>query len=117
MTVLDRCWKNCITMWKWIAENWKPGMDVYAMKNQWLKNHHFSRRSLVNNGACFFCEYYVSHGGGHFRYRGEWICKNCPGAYISKSFNCSSRKYHYKTNPKGFCRELVQLDKKRKAAS
>lgn len=111
MTELDRCWKNCLRMWKWVSKNWKPGMAVDSLKEQWLSDHRFTRSI---DSDCFFCEYHVAHGGGSRRYRGGSFCANCPGGYVSKSFSCSNPSYSYGCNPKAFYRKLLQLDAKRR---
>ena len=36
---LNECWKNCMSMWRWIHDNWEEGMSVYEMKEQWLRKH------------------------------------------------------------------------------
>ena len=112
MTNLDRCWKNCLRMWKWVSEVYNGTVCVGTLKEEWLADHRFTRD--IDN-ACFFCEYQVDHGGGSRFYRGEPFCKHCPGVYVSKSFCCQSYPtYEYETNPKGFYRKLLELDKKRK---
>ena len=96
MTKLDRCWKNCLRMWKWIAENWKSGIDVDIMKEQWLRSHKFS--NLYNN--CFFCNYASD-------------CDRCPATIINKRFHCMNTTYHFWRKPKAFYAKLSELDAKR----
>ncbi len=112
MTKLDRCWKNCLRMWKWIAENWEPNKSIDKMKAVWLKKHGFTRAIAAD---CFFCEYHHNKGGGARKYRGGDYCADCPGGYVSKSFDCYSPHYHFYLKPVAFYRKLLELDKKRKA--
>ncbi len=114
MTKLDRCWKNCLRMWKWITENWNAKCDIDNMKYEWLAGHGFRRKSIFSNACCFFCEHQATHGRGHFEYRGVPKCKHCPGVYVSKTFDCYAKTYHYENKPKAFYRKLLQLDAKRK---
>ena len=110
MTKLDRCWKNCLRMWKWVSEQYDGSNDVPTLKGVWLKSHRF--RNIEAN--CVFCEWHQSHGGGECEYQEVTICENCPGVYISKSFCCQSYPtYQYDANPKAFYRKLLQLDAKR----
>lgn len=111
MTKLDRCWKNCLRMWKWVSENREPNDDTDVLKKRWLRQHGFKREIPAN---CFFCEYYRENGGGERKYRGDKYCANCPAGYVSKSFSCTSEAYSYENRPKAFYRKLLQLDAKRK---
>ena len=112
MTNLDRTWKNCLRMWKWISETYDGTQDVSTLKWQWLKRHRFG--SIEAN--CFFCQWHKTHGRGLHDYQEITICTNCPGVYVSKFFCCQSYlSYKYDTNPKDFYRKLVSLDKKRRA--
>lgn len=111
MTNLDRTWKNCLRMWKWISEVYDDTVGVGSLKIQWLDEHGFTRDI---DSDCFFCEYQAIHGGGIRHYRGKDFCEHCPGGYISKSFNCFCPNYHYGTKPKAFYAKLLELDTKRK---
>ncbi len=116
MTNLDRTWKNCLRMWKWVSENLpegfagKNGKDrrgiVYLLKARWMKDHRYGQISE----HCFFCEYNnEEYGEG-----GE--CGGCPGKLANprfRSFWCQSKGMGWGVNPKAFYRRLVQLDKKR----
>ena len=114
MTKLDRCWKNCLWMWKWVSKTYDGTREVATLKDEWLKSHRFRNEVEAN---CFFCEWHNAHGGGNYEYRNITICKHCPGVYVSKSFCCQSHfSYKYDENPVAFYRKLLQLDAKRKAA-
>ena len=114
MTNLDRTWKNCLRMWKWISENLPKGFGklcweekvstVNALKTQWLRDHRFTKDIDEN---CFFCEYAGAHGG----------CRcNCPGILVNRHFHCNvgEQNCSWAGDPKGFYRELISLDKKRR---
>ena len=117
MTKLDRTWKNCLRMWKWVSENLPKGFAsnigrirrdiVYSLKVQWMKDHRYGEMS----NHCFFCGYKDTEY--HF---GE--CGSCPGSLANaklKEFWCQGRGRDWGLNPKAFYRKLVELDKKRKA--
>ena len=112
MNKLDRTWKNCLRMWKWISETRKPGMNVCDLKDQWLKENHFTRKI---EWECFFCEWAITHGQDCAdMYQG---CPHCPGTMVSSRFKCSVKAYRFDRNPKAFYRKLVELDKKRKGTN
>lgn len=113
MTKLNRCWKNCLRMWKWISENLSDGFTglswdekkvvVNGLKAQWLQEHRFTREI---DRDCFFCNYANTKRG----------CYDfCPGRLVDKQFHCNppSGKDSYAGNPKGFYRRLLELDAKR----
>ena len=102
MTELDRCWKNCLRMWKWIANKWKRGDDIEKMKSEWLKLHRF--RPVYN--GCFFCAYTTTNDCED--------CDLCPGYLVNKRFHCCNETYFYSRHPKAFYRKLLALDKKRR---
>ncbi len=106
MTNLDRTWKNCLRMWKWVSENWTRGDDVDTMKNEWLRAHKFTR-DMYNN--CFFCQYMDEHRNQ----TKHGSCDGCPGTLVSSRFHCMNTTYCF-TKPKAFYRKLVSLDKKRR---
>ncbi len=106
MTNLDRCWKNCLRMWKWISENWARGMTVDTMKEDWLARHRF-KRGVYND--CFFCEYMDEHR----EQTKHGTCDGCPGALVSRRFHCMNATHCF-TKPKAFYAKLLQLDAKRK---
>ncbi len=111
MTKLDRTWKNCLRMWKWISEVYNGTFCVATLKEEWLADHRFTRDI---DSDCFFCEYHVAQGGGSRFYRDGSFCKHCPAGYVSKSFSCTNPTYNYGHKPKTFYRKLLELDKKRR---
>ncbi len=111
MTNLDRCWTNCLKMWKWVSETYDGTQAVSTLKWEWLKSHGFRKNIEAN---CFFCHWHNEHGGGMLEFGEITICTNCPGVYVSKSFCCQSYlTYKYDEQPKAFYRKLLALDKKR----
>ena len=108
MTKLDRCWKNCLRMWKWVAANRKPG-HVLSMKEEWLRVHRFKKKVRA---YCFFCEYAgvtTLESGATFT-----NCDNCPGALVENRFSCMNTSYHFYDKPKAFYAKLLKLDAIRK---
>ncbi len=116
MTNLDRCWKNCLRMWKWISENLPKGFStltwgekkaiIDALKAQWLKENRFTKGI---DRDCFFCDYANNRDG---------CTESCPGRLIRTGFHCNppSGLRSYAGDPKGFYRGLLALDKERKLA-
>lgn len=108
MTKLDRTWKNCLRMWKWISENWRPGNDIIDMKQDWLEKHRFTKPLEWD---CFFCQWAVSHGQAFAdMYQ---VCPHCPGRMVDSLFKCSHRSYRFDRNPKKFYAKLLSLNEKR----
>lgn len=105
---LNRTWKLCLAMWKWITETWKPGMNVYYLKGQWLQAHDYEIKNIISD--CFFCNYDVNH-----RKDEEFECSSCPGKLVSKRFNCCRLSYCHNIKPLKFYKKLLQLDAKRKS--
>jgi len=112
---LNKTWKNCLKMWKWIASEIekdqfkKPG----DLKVSWMRQHDVSGLKF----ACFFCQYAHEHDGlldiDKSSYR---TCSSCPGRFVSSKFNCELYKsYHWLSSPIKFYNKLVELDKKRRA--
>lgn len=97
---LDECWKNCLSMWRWIAKEVKAGTDadVGDLKVGWLARHGFS--NISDN--CFFCDYGRTYS-------------ECPGKLVDKDFNCEDEDYDYWEEPIAFYNKLVSLNRKRKA--
>ncbi len=103
MTVLDRSWKNCLRMWKWISENWKEGDNIVAMKRRWLVKNKFDANSI--NAYCFFCDY---------RFDESFGCELCPGKLVNLRFYCQNKTYDYYSKPKKFYAKLLHLNAIRK---
>ena len=115
MNELDRCWKNCLRMWKWVSENLPEkfmGLNfdsrrtvVYALKEEWMERHQY--KGIVS--YCFFC-HYVSNNNDSF------LCGYCPARkveYRLKNYWCE-RKYHWSVDPVNFYQYLLKLDAKRR---
>ncbi len=106
MTKLDRTWKNCLRMWKWIARKYNDTVPVWDLKAEWLKKNRFTKDILCN---CFFCQYAGTSPWGP-------NCKKCPGKLVNNRFSCEAYdSYHWRYKPKAFYRKLVELDKKRRS--
>ena len=104
---LNQTWTLCLRMWKWIKKVWQTesyeGMSVHKLKRIWLADNGFDPNAITAH--CFFCDY-----------RGPFRChENCPGAMVDSEFSCSDSSYDYETNPAGFYRELLRLNRIRKA--
>ncbi len=124
MSNLDRTWKNCLRMWKWVSENLPKGFSVLdgdqkgvvveSLKVQWLKNHRFT---VDLSSECFFCEYawkQYHKTPSHKPTRDGWPeCDFCPAALVEPGFNCFDPAYRFDHNPKAFYCKLVALDKQR----
>ncbi len=108
MTNLDRCWKNCLRMWKWISENYDENNGVLVLKRDWFFSHRFKKRILAE---CFFCEWAGQNGQTNFV--AENGCPECPGALVDARFKCGNIRYEYSTKPKAFYAKLLELDAKR----
>ena len=114
MTNLDRTWKNCLRMWKWITRVYKPCDSVGYLKGVWLSEHGFDDGI---DSDCFFCEYHAvkcKNKNPNRKFQGGSFCRFCPGGYVDKTFDCMLEKHNYGRHPKAFYQELVRLDKKRK---
>ncbi len=104
MSKLDRCWKDCLRMWKWISENKKRGMSVVSMKIEWLRVHRFKKPIRA---YCFFCEY----AGVVKLTSGMKIpnCDNCPGRLVGNRFDCQNVTYNYYNHPKALDHNVLAM--------
>lgn len=109
---LNKTWKLCLSMWRWIAEERRKDNQelVNTLKEEWLQKHGFKEDEIKND--CFFCNYAVTHktrvnvtGGG---------CGTCPGARVAREFNCDGSDYDYYHYPIAFYNKLRSLNRKRK---
>lgn len=107
---LDRCWKLCKQMWKYVAYERELGssLDVDTLKRIWLRKHGF--RSGQVAGSCFFCEY-SNQISKEFDLGRRKECAVCPGALINPAFDCTNDKYDYRSKPQEFYKEILRLDK------
>lgn len=103
---LKRAFIECKKMWKWISDRCEDGpyewdsCHVFMLKRTYAQNMNLK---LTSN--CFFCEFND----------GAMNCKNCPGKMIDPDFHCQSKKFNYQTNPIDFYKEIVRLNKIRRA--
>jgi hypothetical protein len=104
---LNQTWKNCLRMWKWIDKTWQLGMDIEALKEEWLNKY---KPQLEIDSNCFFCDYEAQHNTNEILL----CCKFCPGKLVSSRFSCMNKTYHYQNHPKKFYKKLLQLDAKRR---
>ncbi len=95
MNALDKCWKNQMSMSRWVAKNYHKHLSVSSAKNVWLRKHNIT--DLYN--SCFFCQY----GKDHADY---YACTSCPGRLVDPTFRCASSNYSYMRNPKEFYNRL-----------
>ena len=111
---LDETWKNCLSMWRWIAKQKQIGEEAIAeLKGMWLSKHGHRTTMWYN---CFFCE--RARGGytKEFLSEANTHCPKCPARKIDNDFSCLASEYHHETKPKAFYNKLVSLDRKRKKA-
>ncbi len=111
MIVLDRSWKNCLRMWKWITENLPAGFSkkshgdkeiiIDSLKKQWLKKNKFTNY-IIN--ACFFCEYDRHHQND---------CCTCPAGLVESDFHCDNTEQSYRHDPIKFYIRVLELNIKR----
>lgn len=108
---LGQAYKDCLRMWKWIAEQVEGGCidDVCTLKYRWLeeKQKKYAIGSLSSN--CFFCHYDMLKAD-----IGDAACKYCPGRIVDKRFNCINTSYDHLAEPVKFYKKLLKLDEKRR---
>lgn len=99
---LDETWKNCLSMWRWIAKEVRNGNPKGAdsLKIEWTKAHDL----YTSARSCFFCDYANALNGG---------CNKCPAWKIEPGFNCSAPEHDHTDNPIAFYNKLVSLNRKR----
>ncbi len=113
MTKLDRCWKNCLRMWKWISENWESN-DIRATRNlkeDWLKSHRFNTEAIVCN--CFFCQFNTDRSQTTLE---DVSCRSCPGKLVRPRMAhtwCEHTKTDWRFYPKAFYAKLLALNRQR----
>lgn len=107
---LDRCWKLCKQMWKYVAGEVEAGnsFDVNKLKKIWLREHGFEGKRIA--GTCFFCEYaeqiVKEFDTGHFG-----VCGVCPGRLADSTFSCTDYDHDFYDKPQAFYQEILRLDK------
>ena len=99
---LNETWKNCLAMWKWIAEQIRTGdkRSVDELKRAWVRDHGFEDVMYY----CFFCDYVVSKSAN---------CGACPARLIDPKFGCRRAEYDFFDEPIKFYEKLVALNKER----
>ena len=105
MTKLDRYWKNCLRMYKWVAEQYDGTISITMLKHEWLRAHRFKKRVLA---YCFFCQWAGEHGQRDFDAKKG--CPECPGALVDARFKCGNVRYDYSRKPKAFYAKILRLD-------
>jgi len=102
---LNQTWTLCLRMWRSIskAKMANPRLWVSALKRRWLHDNGFKNLK----GDCFFCEFKKEKRG----------CFGCPGKLVDTDtgFNCCTGSYHYRYKPVAFYKELLRLNRIRKA--
>lgn len=101
---LNQTWILCLRMWRWIVKMKAkhPRRWVSTLKKQWLREN---RIKIVGNHNCFFCEFINDNIG----------CGECPARLIDISFSCHRIGYHHIRKPAAFYKELLRLNRIRKA--
>lgn len=102
---LDKTWKECLRMWKWIVKQIDKGTDesIGTLKVQWLDEHGYGNNNI--QAGCFFCHYITEKSED---------CSICPGYLVDKKFSCQNKTYDYEYKPKKFYKKLLELDTKRR---
>lgn len=107
---LNQTWTLCLRMWQWIAKVWQTPRymqyDVHKLKEIWLRKNGFHYSRLRSD--CFFCEYKNI-------YNISRCDEGCPGVFVDSGFNCCNGDYHYSIEPVEFYKELLRLNRIRKA--
>jgi len=104
---LNQTWTLCLRMWRWIAKVWQTPRyrryDISDLKRIWLKKNGYKNGLWCD---CFFCDY---------KSRGVPCSVGCPGAMVDRNFRCTRFNYHWIRKPIEFYKELLRLNKIRKA--
>ena len=115
---LEETWQLCIKMWKWIVAEWEKLEErpveeveiwVNGKKSLWLESNGYGDVDIDSD--CFFCEWVKKHTTDKIR-----NCvsdKLCPGCMVDKNFSCY--KAGWDSDPPRFLKEIMRLDKIRKA--
>lgn len=96
---LNKAWKDCLAMWKWIAEVYDGSKSVTNLKSIYAQKHHVP--------TCSFCRYAPLHSG-------PATCYTCPGVLVDPDFNCHRDAYNYYHKPREFYRKILSMNRKRK---
>ena len=102
---LNQTWVLCLRMWRSISKVW--GIDrrktIESMKRQWLKQNGFDKVKIIAN--CFFCDFNTIKND----------CPECPGKLVDSHFSCARESHNYMCKPVEFYKELLRLNRIRKA--
>lgn len=102
---LNQTWVLCLRMWRSISKIWdKDGPNIHNLKASWLRENGFALLDLKCN--CFFCDWTGPDDNS---------CNNCPGKLVNPSFSCCRLSYDYEDKPVAFYKELLRLNRIRKA--
>lgn len=103
---LNKTWKLCLSMWRWIAEQCRKysDVDVRDLKKEWLQKHGFKNDKI--GAHCFFCQYNDAHP------HKKDNC-NCPARKVDREFNCMDADYDFYHKPIAFYNKLRALNRKR----
>ena len=110
---LNKAWVLCLMQWAWIIKQLDEGstLCIESLKTKWMDDNQELVEQLLGttdiDAYCFFCEYNDRHGGK--------ACAHCPGKLVDENFDCHSKTYHYQDRPRDFLKEILALDKKRRA--
>lgn len=104
---LNQTWILCLRMWRHIAKVWTAGEKVERLKTKWLTENGFVNMDVDMPSGCFFCKYAEAISG----------CAECPGRLVDLSFSCYRESYSFEHNPPAFYRELLRLNRIRKASN
>ena len=101
---LNQTWTLCLRMWRWIAKEWPTTLkSISTLKSRWLSKNGFGGENIDHN--CFFCDY----NGNRIE------CRSCPGKLVNRRFGCANDAYYYLKKPGAFYKELLRLNRIRKA--
>lgn len=108
---LNKTWKLCLKMWRWIAKEKRNGneLPVIELKGKWTKRHGF--KTLICND-CFFCQYAITHKM-RVKVKGAG-CSDCPGTKVDRLFYCENLGCTWDEEPVAFYKKLLALNRKRK---
>jgi len=100
---LNQTWTLCLRMWKKVKNKFaKDGKTISELKREWLRENGFVYRGTIQ-GNCFFCD------------ASPVTCDTCPGKLVDHNFMCATEEYDYETKPDLFYKELLRLNRIRKA--
>ena len=100
---LNQTWILCLRMWRWIAKTWiGDGSNIHELKARWLRENGINENDIYCN--CFFCDYAEDH-----------CLTRCPGKLVDSHFSCGREVYDYESNPVAFYKELLRLNRIRRA--